>query len=152
MENLTVLAMAAAKLLFEEAVKETGKGFGKTVTEKIGQLGQLIREKLHTAGTEGLLIRAERQPTEKNVELVRTEIETHLDEDPQFAIQLRQLFNEIRQAGFSEQDMLTGIELEGDLEAEELIQRSISGGEVHQQMLSAVKAKNIKIGRAEQES
>jgi hypothetical protein len=151
MEPFTALAMAAAKLLFDEATKETGRGFGKAVTEKIEQLGQLIREKLHMAGTEGLLKRAEQQPTEKNIELVRTEIETHLDEDPQFAGQFQQLFAQIQQAGFSKQEMLTAIELEGDLEAEELIQRSDSGGKVHQQMLSDVKAKNIKIGQAKQE-
>ncbi|MHC5732546.1 MAG: hypothetical protein ACYTXY_52530, partial [Nostoc sp.] len=62
MEPITLTATAIATLIFSEALKEGGKALGKGISEKVAQLLSAIREKFQTAGTEGLLTRAQENP------------------------------------------------------------------------------------------
>ncbi|MDX2256453.1 MAG: hypothetical protein NW214_13145 [Pseudanabaenaceae cyanobacterium bins.39] len=77
METLT--ATAIVTLLFSEAIKESGKAVGKGVVEGVTHVFTLIREKLQAAGTEGLLTRAEKQPTDEKT-LVNSDLAPFLKE------------------------------------------------------------------------
>lgn len=71
MEASTLTAATIATLFFSEALKEDGKSLGAGVSKVVTQLMTTVRDKFKLTGTEGLLARAEKQPTEANVNLVR---------------------------------------------------------------------------------
>jgi hypothetical protein len=111
-----------------------------------------VREKFKLAGTEGLLARAEKQPAEANVSLVKAELAAQMEEDDGFATQLKELLSQLEAAGVVRQVMASGIAVSGDLEAEEMTQKASRGSSVEQEMLTDVKAQNIKLGNLSQES
>jgi ribosome-binding factor A len=102
---------------------------------------------------EGLLIRAEKDPNEKNKLQLQDELQTHIDNDETFALQLKSLVEELKtQDPKIRQVILSGIELTGDLQAQNITQKtSESGGSVDQEMLTNIKANNIIIGDLTQE-
>jgi len=144
------IAIAAAALFFSEALKESGKGLGAGVAELSGKFVTLIRNRFKTAGTEGLLNRAEQDPSEKNQQKVTDELETRLQEDPEFLAQLQALMAQLEEAGVVRQAMATDLEVEETLEAETMTQSGSGAKDVDQEMLTRTKAKNIKIGDMEQ--
>ncbi|MFO0099283.1 MAG: hypothetical protein ACK52E_14660, partial [Aphanizomenon sp.] len=78
-------------LFFSEAIKEGGKFAVKGVADTFTRLVSIIRQKLTTEGMEGLLIRAEKDPNEKNKLQLQDELQTHIDNDETFALQLKSL-------------------------------------------------------------
>jgi hypothetical protein len=102
---------------------------------------------------EGLLIRAEKDPNEKNKLQLQDELQTHIDNDETFALQLKSLVEELKtQDPKIRQVILSGIELTGDLQAENITQKtSGSSGSVDQAMLTNIKANNINVGGLIQE-
>jgi hypothetical protein len=98
MEPVTI-ASTIAGWIFSEASKEVGKALGKGASDKVAQLIAAIREKFRAAGTEGLLTRAETQPTKRNIEIVEGELVTQMDEDKAFANQLRELVQQLKREG-----------------------------------------------------
>jgi hypothetical protein len=149
MDPATV-AVAAAALFFSEALKEGGKALGKEVAELSGKFVALIRSKFKAAGTEGLLNRAENDPNEKNRQKVLDELQTQLEEDPEFAAQLQALLADLNAAGVVKQVMGTDLEVEETLEVKTMSQSGSGAGNVDQEMLTRTKAKNIKIGEMNQ--
>ena len=127
MEPLT--ATAIVTLLFSEAIKEGGKAIGKAVVGGVTDIFILIRQKLQNAGTEGLLIRAEKQPTdEKSLGKLADELQTQLDEDKEFSDKLQQLINEVVASEPSLQTILKNIKVQGNLKAEDISQESSYAG------------------------
>lgn len=123
METLT--ATAIVTLLFSEAIKEGGKALGKGVVGGITHVFTLIREKLQAAGTEGLLTRAEKQPTdEKNLGKLADELQTQIDEDNEFSEKLQQLIKEVVSGEPSLQTILKNIKVQGSLKAGDISQES----------------------------
>jgi gas vesicle protein len=112
METIPEIAGAVAALLFNEAVKESGKSLSKSVTQKVQQMTLLVRQRFSAAGTEGLLLRTEKQPTETNITMVKTELENQMQEDNTLPGQLRELINEIKAASPAYQSALSN--LKGD--------------------------------------
>lgn len=132
MEPITLTAAAIATVFFSEAVKEGGKSLGTGVSKAVSQLIAVVHNKFKAAGTAGLLARAEKQPTEGNVNLVKAELAAQLEEDAGFAEQLKNLL--------------------AQLEAADMSQKTSRGSSVEQEMLTDVKAQNIKLGNLSQES
>jgi hypothetical protein len=102
---------------------------------------------------EGLLIRAEKDPNEKNKLQLQDELQEYINADEIFANQLKLLVEELKtQDPKIRQVILSGIELTGDLQAQNITQKtSESGGSVDQEMLTNIKANNIIIGDLTQE-
>lgn len=99
MEPITAIANTIAGVIFGEALKEGGKALGKGASEKVTQLISAIRDKFKTAGTEGLLARAQKQPTERNIEIVEGELVTQMEEDEVFAKKLAELVEQLKSVG-----------------------------------------------------
>ncbi|KYC34575.1 hypothetical protein WA1_51205 [Scytonema hofmannii PCC 7110] len=98
MEPIVTVASAIATLILSEAFKEGGKSLGKGVSEKITQLLTVIREKFKASGTEGLLTRVEKQPTEPTVAILEAELVTQMSEDEIFAQRLAELVKQLEEA------------------------------------------------------
>ena len=127
METLTVTAIVT--LLFSEAIKEGGKAVGKGVVGGITHVFTLIREKLHAAGTEGLLTRAEKQPTdEKTLVKLADELQTQIDEDNEFSEKLQQLIKEVVASEPSLQAILTNMKVQGSIKAKDISQELSGSG------------------------
>ena len=140
-------------LFFSEAIKEGGKFAVKGVADTFAKLVSTIRQKLTTEGMEGLLIRAEKDPNEKNKLQLQDELQEYINADKIFANQLKLLVEELKtQDPKIRQVILSGIELTGDLKAQNITQKtSGSSGSVDQAMLTNIKANNIIIGDLTQE-
>ncbi|MCX5981287.1 MAG: hypothetical protein NTY89_05685 [Nostocales cyanobacterium LacPavin_0920_SED1_MAG_38_18] len=140
-------------LFFSEAIKEGGKFAVKGVADTFAKLVNTIRQKLTTEGMEGLLIRAEKDTTEKNKTKLQDELQEYINADATFANQLKLLVEELKtQDPKIRQVILSGIELTGDLKAQNITQKtSGSSGSVDQAMLTNIKANNIIIGDLTQE-
>lgn len=152
MEPIALAAATIATLFFSEALKEGGKSLGAGVSKVVTQLMTTVRDKFQRAGTEGLLARAEKQPTEANVNSVKAELAAQMEEDAGFATQLKELLSQLEAAGVVRQVMASGIAVSGDLEAEDMTQKASRGSSVEQEMLKDVKAQNIRLGNLSQES
>jgi hypothetical protein len=140
-------------LSFSEAIKEGGKFAVKGVADTFTRLVSTIRQKLTTEGMEGLLIRAEKDPNEKNKLQLQDELQEYINADEIFANQLKLLVEELKtQDPKIRQVILSGIELTSDLKAQNITQKtSGSSGSVDQAMLTNIKANNIIIGDLTQE-
>jgi hypothetical protein len=75
-----------------------------------------------------------------------------MEEDAGFAAELKDLLAQLEAAGVVRQVMASGIEISGDLEAEDMSQKASRGGSIEQEMLTDVKAQNIRLGNLSQES
>ena len=134
METLTAtviinLLFSGLKIVGTEALKESGKELGKGVVGGITHVFTLIREKLQAAGTEGLLARAEKQPTdEKTLGKLADELQTQIDEDNEFSDKLQQLIKEVVASDPSLQTILKNIKVQGSLKAGDVFQESSRSG------------------------
>jgi histidyl-tRNA synthetase len=135
---MIAVASATVRMLCDEAVKEIGKGFGKAVSEKAGQLTELVRAKFFKEGTEGLIVRAEQQPTDKNIEKATDELVTLLQQDTEFEGQVRTLLRELEQAGLTRQMMLSNAQFKGTLEVGDMKQTKKPGTPGDQIMASGI--------------
>jgi hypothetical protein len=120
MEAITAIATTITTLIFSEALKEGGKALGKSASDKIAQLVTTIRQRFKESGTEGLLTRAEKQPTESNIAIVEAELITQMSNDEVFVRHLEELLKQLEQVGVTRQIMVSGIraktlEVEGDM-------------------------------------
>ncbi len=146
-------AAVIVSLFFSEAVKEGGKALGKGATDTFTLLINTIREKFRAEGTEGLLKRAENDPTQANKTNLQNELQTQIDADEAFANKLKELVQQLQaQDERIRQVVLSGIELSGDLKAKDISQKATRDGSVEQEMLKQVKATNIELGNLTQES
>ena len=147
------LAAVIVSLFFSEAVKEGGKGLGKGVANKFAEFVNTIREKFKAEGTEGLLTRAQSQPTEANKAKLRDELQTQIDVDEAFANKLKSIVKQLQAEDERiRQVVLSQIELSGDLKTKDINQKATQSGSVEQEMLKQVKAQNIELGNLNQES
>jgi hypothetical protein len=152
MEPISTVALTVAAMFFSEAVKEGGKGFGKAVSEKVGQLTELVRAKFSKEGTEGLIVRAEQQPTDRNIEHVTDELVTLLQQDTEFEGKIRTLLSELEQAGVTRQMMLSNAQFKGNLEVGDMKQTRKPGNPGDQIMASGLTVeKDTKFGNLTQE-
>ncbi|MBW4627974.1 MAG: hypothetical protein KME49_21300 [Brasilonema octagenarum HA4186-MV1] len=146
-------AAVIVSLFFSEAIKEGGKALTKGATDTFAHLLNTIREKFKAEGTEGLLKRAESEPTQKNKEKVQDELQAQMDADKAFAQKLKELVQLLQaQDEKIRQVVLSEIELTGDLKAKDISQKATRVGSVEQEMVKGVKATNIDLGNLNQEA
>ena len=146
-------AAVIVSLFFSEAIKEGGKALTKGATDTFAHLANTIREKFKAEGTEGLLKRAESEPTQKNKEKVQDELQAQMDADKAFAQKLKELVQLLQaQDEKIRQVVLSEIELTGDLKAKDINQKAVRAGSVEQEMVKGVKAQNIDLGNLNQEA
>ena len=146
-------AAVIVSLFFSEALKEGGKTLGKGVADTFTKFVNTVREKLKAEGTEGLLKRAEKDPTEANKTKLQDELQTQIDTDSDFANQVKELVEQLQaQDEKVRQVVLSEIELNGDLRAKDITQKATRDGAVEQEMLKGIKATNIDVGNLTQEA
>lgn len=146
-------AAVIVSLFFSEAIKEGGKALGKGAADTFTLLVNTIREKFKAEGTEGLLKRAENDPTQANKTKLQDELQTQMDADGAFAQKLNELVEQLQaQDQKIRQAVLSEIELTGDLKAQDISQKATLSGSVEQEMLKGVKATNIDLGNLNQEA
>ncbi|MGI2909588.1 hypothetical protein [Tolypothrix sp. VBCCA 56010] len=146
-------AAVIVSLFFSEAIKEGGKALTKGAVDTFTQLVNTIREKFKAEGTEGLLTRAENQPTEANKTKLQDELQTQIDADEAFAQKLKDLVALLQaQDATIRQVVLSEIELSDDLKAKDINQKATRDGSVNQEMIKGVKAKSIDVGNLNQEA
>ncbi len=63
MEPLSLTASAIATLILSKALEKDGERLGEAISDKIGQLLNLIREKFQKEGVEGKLTKAQEDPS-----------------------------------------------------------------------------------------
>ena len=132
MEAITTVAGTIAALILSEAFKEGGKSLGKSASEKITQLFKVIREKLKLAGTEVLLARVEKQPTEPTVAILEAELVTQMSEDGDFAQKLSDLIKQLESENIvTRQIAVSGVRA-GTLKVGDVIQKAKKAGNVEQ--------------------
>lgn len=149
----TLTAGVIVSLFFSEAIKEGGKTLGKGVADTFTKFVNTVREKLKAEGTEGLLKRAEKDPTEANKTKLQDELQTQIDTDSEFANQLKELVDQLQaQDEKIRQVVLSEIELSGDLKAKDITQKANRDGSVEQEMIKGVKATSIDVGNLNQEA
>ncbi|MBD2594035.1 hypothetical protein H6G74_06790 [Nostoc spongiaeforme FACHB-130] len=145
-------AAVIVSLFFSEAIKESGKALGKGATDTFAKLVDTIREKFKAEGTEGLLKRAENDPTDKNKEKLQDELQTQMDADPEFANKLKELVEQLKsQDATIRQVVLSEIELTEGLTLKDLTQKVAGDGSVEQVNVKQVKAKNIDVSNLNQD-
>jgi len=153
MEPITAVAATIVTLIFSEAAKESGKSLGAGASKLVSQLITTVRNKFKASGIESLVTSAEKQPTEANVNSVQAVLVAQMEGDREFATQLQELLSQLEAAGIVRQVMASGIEVAGDLKAEDMSQKASRGGSVEQEMLTNVKVQqNIRLGNLLQES
>ncbi|MBD2566195.1 MULTISPECIES: hypothetical protein [Nostoc] len=146
-------AAVIVSLFFSEAIKEGGKALGKGAADTFTLLIKTIREKFKAEGTEGLLTRAQNQPTEVNKTKLQDELQAQIDADEAFAQKLKELVEQLQaQDERIRQVVLSEIELTGDLKAKDISQKATRGISIKQEMLKQVKAQNIELGNLNQEA
>lgn len=151
MEPITAVASAVVTLLFSEAFKEGGKALGKGMSDRVAQLISIIHQKFQKAGTEGLIARAEKQPTESNIAIVEAELVTQMEDDKTFADQLEKLLEQSEHTGVTRQVLASGIEA-SKVEVGNMTQKAKQGRSVDQIMGSNLKIDgDVKFGDLNQE-
>lgn len=146
-------AAVIVSLFFSEALKEGGKALGKGAGDSFTLIINTIREKFKAEGTEGLLKRAENDPTQANKTKLQDELQTQMDTDGAFAQKLKELIEQLQaQDQNIRQVVLSEIEVTGNLKAQNISQKATRDGSVEQEMLKGVKAANIDLGNLNQEA
>jgi hypothetical protein len=149
MEPLTTTAIASA-LLFK-AFEKSGEKLGEAVSAKIGQLLNLIREKFKAESVEGILTRAEEEPSEKNKSRLEQELTTQMENDIAFADALKLQVKELKSEDQVNQIFFKGVNVKGDAEIGDVEQTAQKGGSVTQEAVTQVEVGgNLKIGNVKQ--
>lgn len=135
MEPLSVLAGVVTTIILPKVLEKTsekiGEKIGEAAIEKSGETVQLVRRtvqnKLQSAGTAGLLKRAEEKPTEQHIQVLEGELVSQMEEDQGFAAQLQELIQQIQAQAPSIQVVLDTVRIKGSAEIGNIEQVSSHG-------------------------
>lgn len=140
-----------ATLIFSKALEKGGEQLGKAVSDKIGQLLNLIREKFKAEEVEGKLIKAQEEPNEKNKSRFERELSEQMEDDEEFAAKITKLMQELKLEPKVNQILFKNVKVKGGAEIEEIEQEATGEGEVNQEAVVEVEVgENLKIGKAKQ--
>jgi hypothetical protein len=150
----TLLCSEAAKEIGKEALKDGAKSLGKTAYTQLKTLLTTIRSKFQTEGVEGILTRAQDNPTEAKQNKLRDELEEQMSTDPTFAETLKTLIADLKTEPEIEQILLKGIRVKGDAQIGDIEQSSDrTTGSIQQEALVDVDVQgNLTIGSIKQKS
>lgn len=122
MEPFSMLAGVVTTIVLpkvlEKASEKIGEKIGDAAIEKSGETVRLVRktvqDKLQSAGTTGLLKRAEEKPTEQNIQVLEGELVSQIEEDKEFATQLEALIQQIQAQSPTLQVVLDTVRVNGN--------------------------------------
>ena len=146
--TITATATAISAVILNKAIEKGGENFGDTVSNKIGQMLNLIRDKFKKEGVEGKLLKAQEDPSETNKNRFKRELTELMEDDDNFAQKLVELKEQLENLEGGRQIIASGFELEGNLKAKDIKQK---GGQ-HQEMFTNFKAKDIDLDNLSQEN
>lgn len=150
MEPITTAAIASAFIL--KAFEKSGEKLGEAITNKIGQLINVVREKFRAKGVEGILTQAKESPTESNKQMFQTILEMQVSQDEVFAKELKTLIDELKSNSQVNQLFLKGIDVRGSAEIGDISQINTSGRAVNQEAATDLKVGGeLKIGNVKQQ-
>ena len=153
MEPLSLTAGAIASLIFSEAIKKGGQELGKIVSDKIGQLLNLIREKFQKEGVEGKLTKAQEDPSDKNKSRFERGLAEQMEDDEAFAKKLKALMDELKSDDRVNQIFFKDVKVKGGAAIGDVEQANMRGGSVNQEAVTGVEVgKDFKIGNVKQQS
>lgn len=119
-DPLSVIAGVVTTVLLPKALEKVGEKIAETAWDKSAEAIQNVREtvqaKLQTAGTAGLLTRADADPTEANTQILQAEIVTQMQEDQDFATKLQELVKQMQSQSPTVQVILEELRVRGKLE------------------------------------
>jgi hypothetical protein len=111
--TITTVATAIATVIFNKAIEKGGENLGQEVSNKIGQLLHLIRDKFQQEGVEGKLLKAQDDPSEKNQDKFKRELAELMEDDQDFANKLKMLINEIQSDEKANTIFFKGMKIKG---------------------------------------
>ena len=132
--NPTVIASA---LLFK-ALEKDGEKLGEVVSERVGQLLNVIREKFDKEGVEGKLKKVQEDPSEKNKERFKQELSDQFEEDKEFARKLKVLVEEPELNEQVKQVFFKDVSIKDNVEVTDVTQENKKGGSVEQTIFTQV--------------
>jgi hypothetical protein len=119
-DPLSMVAGVVTTIMLPKALEKVGEKVGETVWDKSGEAIQAVRQvvqgKMLSAGTKGLLTRAEANPNETNTQVLQAEIITQMQEDQNFATKLQELVQEIQSQSLTVQVILEELRVRGKVE------------------------------------
>ena len=83
--TITATAIAIATVIFTKAIERGGENLGEAVSNKIGQIVSVVRDKFKSIGMEGVLTQAQDNPTEPNQKFFQQALEMQMTSDSDFA-------------------------------------------------------------------
>lgn len=146
MEPITTTMIAT--LILSKAAEEGGKKLGEAVSGKIGQLFNLIREKFKAVGVEGKLAKVQEDPSDKNRDRFEQELEYQMEDDKDFADNLKALVKELQSNDQFKQIFLEDVEATGNIKAGKVTQKG-KGTQIAGKNLKA--GGDVNFGDVEQE-
>ena len=114
MEPITLTATAIANIIFSKALETSGENLGEAVSHEIGQLLNFIRDKFQQEGVEGKLLKAQDDPSEKNQDRFKRELVDLMEDDENFANQLKTLIDEIKSDAKANTIFFKGMNIKGN--------------------------------------
>jgi SMC interacting uncharacterized protein involved in chromosome segregation len=132
MEPLT-LATGAVTAILTGAFTKIGEPLGSEVASNITKLVTLVKNKLRAEGTEGLLLRVEKEPSlESNIERLKAELATQISENQDFAENLLHLVAQIQSKSNASQQIKYELQARSAIELGQLRQESTGGSPINQ--------------------
>jgi hypothetical protein len=151
--TLTATATAIATIIFNKALEKGGENLGDVVSQKIGQLVHLIREKFKAEGIEGKLTKAQEDPNEKNKSRFEQELAQQMEDDETFANKLKELIEELKSDKQVEQMFFKGVKTAGRAEIGDVEQETQREGSVRQEAITESDiGGDLKVGNIKQRS
>ncbi len=139
MEPVSLTAGAIATLIFSKALEKGGEQLGKAISDKIGQLLNLIREKFQKEGVEGKLTKAQEDPSEKNKSRFEQELTYQMEDDEAFAQKLKALMDELKSNGKFNLSFMTDVDAEGKVKTGDINLKATRGNSVNEKAFVKVK-------------
>jgi hypothetical protein len=146
--TLTALAVTVTSVIFQEAIKETGKNLGKGTSELVGKLLNVVSEKFKEKKTEGLLPSPQTQPDEGQKQVVQQMLQTYMSQDQAFTATLNQLLEELKSKQVIEGGTQIGIEKlrgKGNIDIGEIVNENKNGSGTQKGVSDIEAGKSIKI-------
>ena len=151
MEPVELTAAAIITLIFTKAVEKSGEKLGEAVLNKISQLVNIIRSKFKASGVEGILTKAQENPTDKNKSKFQNELVDQMEEDEEFAKELKELVDELKSNDKVNQIFFKNVKVSRDVSVGDIEQETTGKGSVNQEAVVDVEVGgNLNIGNVKQ--
>ena len=125
--TITATASAIAAVIFNKAIEKGGENLGEAVSKKIGELLDFVRAKFQQEDVEGKLLKAQKEPSDKNKDRFTQELEIQMEDDKEFASKLKTLIDEIKSNEKANTIFFKGMNIKGSAKLGKLDLKSKGG-------------------------